>query len=211
METLFDEAAPESTFLCSRDEVESALIFEELIEEIQELIEKGEDIFVQLETVTLAVEDLTEEEVELIAEIVGEDTVGVCLDLSVWLNVAEYTQKVAEFGEDISLAITIPEEIINTDASINRTYYIIRIHEGVATRIDGDFDPTTGEFIFKSNFFSTYILAYTDEEIINEEIATEDPAPETGETKNILHYWLLAIISIGAAGAWYCKYRRVRV
>lgn len=42
----------------------------------------------------------------------------------------------------IEITIQIPDALLNTDASINRVYKIIRIHDGAAEVLDGTFEKT---------------------------------------------------------------------
>jgi hypothetical protein len=55
----------------------------------------------------------------------------------------------------------------------NRNYKIVRIHEGVVTVIEGTYDPVTYLFTFETDRFSTYALAY------------EDNDPDTNTKTNI--------------------------
>ncbi|MGN1416020.1 MAG: hypothetical protein ACI4XF_04210, partial [Oscillospiraceae bacterium] len=43
-----------------------------------------------------------------------------------------------------------------------RTYKIIRVHNGVPTVLDCNFDPATGMASFRTDKFSTYAIAYVD-------------------------------------------------
>lgn len=52
--------------------------------------------------------------------------------------------------------------MVNNNSSINRTYKIVRVHEGVVSILDATFDPETGEVKFETDAFSTYALVYTD-------------------------------------------------
>lgn len=62
-------------------------------------------------------------------------------------------------GSKISAVITVPDDLKNTDSTITRTFYIIRIHDNVAAILAS----TTADVIpFESDLFSTYALAYSD-------------------------------------------------
>ena len=76
----------------------------------------------------------------------------------------------------------IPQELINTNENVQRTYYIVRIHNGQTDIIEGEFDAATGQFIFETDRFSTYAIIYTDvvTETVEKTEATE--IIETTET-----------------------------
>lgn len=55
-------------------------------------------------------------------------------------------------------------------SSVERTYRIVRVHEDsdgnlITDVIEGTFDPATKTFTFETDKFSTYALAYADEEV----------------------------------------------
>ena len=68
--------------------------------------------------------------------------------------------KVTDLGDVVEITMEIPEACRNTDASKLRTYFVIRLHNGEATRIDCE---TSGNnFSFKNDKFSKFILCYKD-------------------------------------------------
>jgi len=85
------------------------------------------------------------------------------IDLSLYKKVGNGTEtKITETKNKISINIEVPIELRSTDMAKNRTYQIVRIHEGVVTIIDGTYDPITYLFNFETDRFSTYALAYED-------------------------------------------------
>lgn len=70
----------------------------------------------------------------------------------------------------ISVTITIPEEIRTAPDGKNRSFYLLRVHEGEteAATINGVYEQSTGAFTFETDRFSTYAIAYKD-----------TPAPDT--------------------------------
>lgn len=68
--------------------------------------------------------------------------------------------KVTDLGDVVEITMEIPEACRNTNASKLRTYFVIRLHNGEATRIDCE---TSGNnFSFKNDKFSKFILCYKD-------------------------------------------------
>ena len=77
----------------------------------------------------------------------------------------------------------IPEELRNTDESIEREYALIRLHEGEseATVLTGVYDEETYAFKFATNKFSDYAIVYKDSKaVVPTETAAEE---ETSVTK----------------------------
>lgn len=70
--------------------------------------------------------------------------------------------QITEAGTKISLTISLPEEMINSDNTVERTYKIIRVHNGKAEEIACEYDEVNGTVTFKTDRFSTYALAYED-------------------------------------------------
>lgn len=70
--------------------------------------------------------------------------------------------KVTETNEKISISLEIPEVFWNTDVTKSREFYVIRIHDGEITRIDGSYDAIKQIFTFETDRFSTYALTYQD-------------------------------------------------
>ena len=65
----------------------------------------------------------------------------------------------------MTLQIAVPEKLLNKDRNIERTYKIIRVHNGEVTVLDSDkcqFNEKTGVITFKTDKFSTYAIVYTD-------------------------------------------------
>lgn len=70
--------------------------------------------------------------------------------------------KITELSDGIEITITIPDDFINTDKSMNRTYYILRSHDGEISVLDGEITADGTQFTFTTDRFSDYILAYKD-------------------------------------------------
>ena len=152
-------------------------------------IEDGEDIYVYL-----TVDSLEDGEVPLsdkeqaagkLAELQAEAekqgekvTFGAYMDVSLYKRIGnDSPKKVTKTNGMVEVTITIPEEWLNTDASVTRTFYILRVHNGVAELLKCRPGAGAGEYIFETDAFSTYALLYTDK--------TEDKGvkpPQTTET-----------------------------
>ena len=56
----------------------------------------------------------------------------------------------------------MPDALINTNSAVNRTYCIVRRHDGAITVLDAAFDAASKTLTFKTDRFSDYAIAYKD-------------------------------------------------
>ena len=93
----------------------------------------------------------------------GDFEIGQYVDISLFMHVFNSvgvetdTEKLAELPNGyIEVSILIPEELRNTDESIEREYALIRLHEGEseAAVLTGVYDEETHAFKFATNKFS---------------------------------------------------------
>lgn len=93
-------------------------------------------------------------------------TIGAYLDLNLFKQVeGSEAVPVKELSSKITVNITIPKDLLNTDSNIKRTYAIVRVHNDEASLIEGSFNEQTGSFTFKTDAFSTYAIVYKDEAV----------------------------------------------
>ena len=116
----------------------------------------------------LVVEDISEsapeEDKELIDAKKGNSQVGMYLDVTVWKQLgARDPESVADTNQPLSITITVPDNLRNTNSSLERTYQIIRVHDGAAEVIESTYNEDTGIITFVTDRFSTYALVYTDD------------------------------------------------
>ena len=94
-------------------------------------------------------------------------TIGQYLDISLLKymtvngkqqdGVALHTTKNA-----LTISVAVPDALINTNSAVNRTYCIVRNHEGTITVLDAAFDAANKTLTFKTDRFSIYAIAYKD-------------------------------------------------
>ena len=121
----------------------------------------------------------TKEEIALIQSVLGNNVIGQYLNL--------------------------PQNLVNHDSSIERTYRIVRIHDGVATLIDGNYDAATNQFTFATDGFSTYALVYED---VNTTLTGR--SPKTGDSSMWMVWTLILCAGCGALIAAGKRYRKKR-
>ena len=146
----------------------------------------------------------TKEETALIQSVLGNNVIGQYLNLNLTLKLlGRADRQITDLSAPMYIAITIPQNLVNHDSSIERTYRIVRIHDGVATLIDGNYDAATNQFTFATDGFSTYALVYED---VNTTLTGR--SPKTGDN-SLWMVWTLILCAgcsiLFAAGKRYKK------
>ena len=148
----------------------------------------------------------TKEEIALIQSVLGNNVIGQYLNLNLTLKIlGRADRQITDLSAPMYIAITIPQNLVNHDSSIERTYRIVRIHDGVATLIDGNYDAATNQFTFATDGFSTYALVYED---VNTTLTGR--SPKTGDN-SLWMVWTLILCagcSILFAAGKRCKKNR---
>ena len=148
----------------------------------------------------------TKEEIALIQSVLGNNAIGQYLNLNLTLKISgRADRQITDLSAPMYIAITIPQNLVNHDSSIERTYRIVRIHDGVATLIDGTYDAATNQFTFTTDGFSTYALVYED---VNTTLTGR--SPKTGDN-SLWMVWTLILCagcSILFAAGKRCKKNR---
>lgn len=146
----------------------------------------------------------TKEEIALIQSVLGNNVIGQYLNLNLTFKIlGRADRQITDLSAPMYIAITIPQNLVNHDSSIERTYRIVRIHDGVATLIDGTYDAATNQFTFATDGFSTYALVYED---VNTTLTGR--SPKTGDN-SMWMVWMLILCAgcsiLFAAGKRYKK------
>ena len=148
----------------------------------------------------------TKEEIALIQSVLGNNVIGQYLNLNLTLKISgRADRQITDLSAPMYIAITIPQNLVNHDSSIERTYRIVRIHDGVATLIDGTYDAATNQFTFATDGFSTYALVYED---VNTTLTGR--SPKTGDNSLWMVWTLILCAGCGALFAAGKRYRKNR-
>lgn len=148
----------------------------------------------------------TKEEIALIQSVLGNNVIGQYLNLNLTFKISgRADRQITDLSAPMYIAITIPQNLVNHDSSIERTYRIVRIHDGVATLIDGNYDAATNQFTFATDGFSTYALVYED---VN--ITLTGRSPKTGDSSMWMVWTLILCAGCGALFAAGKRYRKNR-
>ena len=118
-------------------------------------------------------------------------TVGLYLDITLSKQLGnEAAVQITETNGAVTITISVPETLRNTDSAVNRTYKVIRIHGGKTDVLDAVYDAATGELSFETDAFSTYGIVYTDAEIPS--------SPQTGDNAYTAIYVAVMLVSAAA-------------
>ena len=94
-------------------------------------------------------------------------TIGQYLDISLLkymtVNGSQQAAVALPTTKDaLTISVAVPDALINTNSAVNRTYCIVRNHEGTITVLDAAFDAASKTLTFKTDRFSIYAIAYKD-------------------------------------------------
>lgn len=128
-------------------------------------------------------DDLTDSVISEMEKLIGDGTLLTFFNISVSLTIDDIEKNLENLTEEIELSIKLPEDFINYEEDITRTFYVIREHDGVIEKLETSIDGDT--ISFSTDKFSVYALAY--EDVAN---------PDTSD--NILMFVAIAGISIVA-------------
>lgn len=147
-------------------------------------------------------------------------------------KIADTSNKKLGIGEGYKqvIRLTIPEELRNTDSGIDRSYYIIRVHENENGENEVEVLNIVQEgyvITFETDKFSTYVIAYADQkkpltksdrdnDTAGNDTSKEPTAqtqaveaPKTGDDSHMALWMLLLIGSAcGMAGIGIAIYRK---
>ena len=148
----------------------------------------------------------TKEEIALIQSVLGNNVIGQYLNLNLTLKISgRADRQITDLSAPMYIAITIPQNLVNHDSSIERIYRIVRIHDGVAAMIDGTYDAATNQFAFATDGFSTYALVYED---VNTTLTGR--SPKTGDSSMWMAWTSILCAGCGMTFAAGKRYRKNR-
>ena len=101
------------------------------------------------------------------AQAAKDYTIGQYLDISLFkymtVNGSQQADVALHTAKDVlTISVVVPDALINTNSAVNRTYCIVRNHEGTITVLDAAFDAASKTLTFKTDRFSDYAIAYKD-------------------------------------------------
>ena len=101
------------------------------------------------------------------AQAAKDYTIGQYLDISLFkymtVNGSQQAGVALRMTKSaLTISVAVPDALINTNSAVNRTYCIVRRHDGAITVLDAAFDAASKTLTFKTDRFSIYAIAYKD-------------------------------------------------
>ena len=138
----------------------------------------------------------------------GDATVGMYLDIELLKQIGSaHYQYITETNDPVTITLKVPDTLVNTNASVTRSYQMIRVHNGKVTVIPCNYDAAKQTISFETDQFSTYALAYVDRQNSSGGGNTTDTAKpddtakpaeadtQTGDNSNLLLWFTLLLLS----------------
>ena len=132
--------------------------------------------------------NVTDEVKTAMAQAAKDYTIGQYLDISLLKymtvngkqqdGVALHTTKNA-----LTISVVMPDALINTNSALNRTYCIVRHHDGTIAVLDAVFDAANKTLTFKTDRFSDYAIAYKDTAVPSSSNSDSNNSSNNSETK----------------------------
>ena len=128
-------------------------------------------------------EEVSAQEEALISKKLGDYKVAFYTDITLFKQIGDDEPiQLTKTEAPLSISLTLPDEWINTDTSVERTCSIIRIHRDEAEVLPCELENKW--LTFETDHFSTYVVVYKDvqkttpEETTPEETTPEETTPE---------------------------------
>ena len=158
-------------------------------ETLKNLLESEGDV-----TVELVAKDATATvaETKKFEDALTDGIIAGYVDIDINVTKGNDTKHLTELTQAINLLVQLPE-MPELEEGYERSYYILREHNGKIDKIEATLSEDGSSLLFASDKFSKYAVVYVDTKIAEDE--TEE-APETLDAG--LTYVGLAVLSLGA-------------
>lgn len=135
-----------------------------LTPEDKEALANGQTVAVEVKVDTK--DAPTAQETQQVQEKSAGYSIGAYFDISISKTVGTTSTEVHETASAIEIQLTLPDDLINTNPNVRRTYKVVRIHEEngntLVDLLDVTYHAGYNKLAFKSKLFSTYAVIYTD-------------------------------------------------
>lgn len=119
--------------------------------------EQGVNVWLRVKDDTTSLNDMNK---KLILEKATDCTIGSLMDCSLYKKVGDNLLiKINKLNKNLKISVIIPENIRKE----NRKYSVVRIHEGIATLLEGEYDKERYTLTFETDRFSSYAIVYKDQ------------------------------------------------
>lgn len=175
-----------------------------LTEEEKKALESGATVNVWLEVadISSSVPAADKTTIETKAkEAAANYVVGTYLDIDLNKKVGETASAVTNTNGGLKVSVTLPENL----QADNRTFKVVRLHDGVATILDATYDSATKKLSFETDQFSTYAIIYADTTAAPAATeAAKTSSPKTGDST--VPYVVFTLLGLAVfAGAFSLK------
>ena len=136
-------------------------VSKETAEKIAEAIDNGQVISTEVQVENMKAENVTTADKALVEKAIDKNAnVGQYFDISIVIK-AENKElgNITKLDDQLTFTVAIPEELKKE----NREFYIVRVHDEKAEKLD-TVENKDGTLTFKTDKFSTYALVYVDSE-----------------------------------------------
>ena len=157
--------------------------------------------------VTVASTTITEESKAQIEKAAEGYVIGQYIDISLFKQTICNGQageliRLTGTYEEMEISLVVPENLLNRDNSVTRTFWIIRNHDGKVEFLPATYDAQTNTLTFKTDKFSDYAIVYKDAKKAAENPAKPDntatgTSPQTGDPAILWIWFVLLFISCG--------------
>lgn len=190
-------------------------VSDETVKNIKEAIDKGQVISTEVQVTPVKKTEVNAQDKKVLEDYIIDENVNIAQYLDINILVKADDQVIGEINQlnkESTFTVAIPEDLMKE----GRTFYVIRVHDGKAEKLD-TVENEDGTLTFKTDKFSTYALAYEDvqksppipgftpdnnQQVTNTQNTQETAKkPKTGDTSNIALYGAMALISLGLVGA----------
>lgn len=145
------EGAPDTSLTTSATDLKAAV----LTSGEQKAVDNGSNAKIELRIKNID-SQVPQSDKELVIANLGDYTVGMYFDITLWKKVGNSSEKkVTNTKDSIAVTLSIPEEL----RSDSREFVLFRVHNG-SVSILRDQDSATNTVTFETDRFSTYALAY---------------------------------------------------
>ncbi len=134
------------------------------------------------------------------AQLNSTNKIAMYLDLGVKVSIKDKDGNlvgddvtVSETGTPVKFTVALDDSLINTKNTVDRTYQVVRVHNGVVDVLPATFDADNKTITFETDKFSTYAVMYTD-------TPKASKTPSTADGMNVALYASVTIISTLAVG-----------
>ncbi len=159
------DGAPNTSLVTSTED----LMLSVLTNGEQQAVEDGSNANIELRIKNID-SSVSQTDKELIIANLSGYSVGEYLDITLWKRVGSSSEKtVTNIATPISVTVSVPADL----RSESREFVVLRVHKGKVSILE-DLDSAINTITFKTDYFSTYALAYR---------TVDEAAKTTGTTK----------------------------